>query len=87
MLHVKDKKVTFFCVINLVFQFFQSNKGPIEVYLCPEDVTTPENTSHGDSACSSSSMSSGEDSFLSEDSMSSDSFKSKFIQSYINKKF
>ena len=46
-------------------------------------MASPENTSHGDSACSSAGMSSGEDSFLSEDSMSSDSFKSKSILGHI----
>lgn len=55
--------------------WLKSNKGPIEVYLCPEDVGPSEGHSHADSACSSSSTSSGEDSFLSEDSLSCDSFR------------
>ena len=62
----------------------QSQKGPIEVYLCPEDVgqdqnnTTTGSTASTDSACSNGSGSSSDDSFFSEDSTSCDSFKGKF---------
>lgn len=66
--------------------WLKSSKGPIEVYLCPEEVNSPSTSDHNttsssstDSACSSSNLSntsgSGEDSFFSEDSTSCDSFK------------
>ncbi|XP_052765473.1 transcription factor E2F3-like [Mya arenaria] len=59
--------------------WLKSSKGPIEVYLCPEEVgqnsDSSNTTSHSDSACSNTSASSGDDSFFSEDSTSCDSFK------------
>ncbi|XP_053381995.1 transcription factor E2F2-like [Mercenaria mercenaria] len=61
--------------------WLKSSKGPIEVYLCPEEVNNqpdPNTTtsSNADSACSTSNTSSsGEDSFFSEDSTSCDSFR------------
>lgn len=61
--------------------WLKSSKGPIEVYLCPEEVNNQpdQNTttcSNTDSACSTSNTSSsGEDSFFSEDSTSCDSFR------------
>jgi len=64
---------------HVVCPYMQSSKGPIEVYLCPEEVAGSDaNTtmsSNPDSACSNTSASSGDDSFFSEDSTSCDSFK------------
>ena len=51
------------------------------MYLCPEDVGTSEGQNHTDSACGNSSTSSSDDSFFSEDSMSCDSFRSKYRNS------
>ncbi|KAL4218266.1 E2F transcription factor 3 [Mactra antiquata] len=77
----------------------KSSKGPIEVYLCPEEVNNTSSSStttsgcssssssssdhiantscNTDSACSMETVSSSEDSFISEDSTSCDSFKVK----------
>ncbi|XP_052271226.1 transcription factor E2F3-like isoform X2 [Dreissena polymorpha] len=66
--------------------WLKSSKGPIEVYLCPEDAggsgsssgsdaANTTSSSATDSACgSNTSASSGDDSFFSEDSTSCDSF-------------
>ena len=74
-----DSSTLLFMFTSLFFS--QSSKGPIEVYLCPDEVvqSDPNSTtaSNQDSACGNTSLSSGDDSFFSEDSTSCDSFRGK----------
>lgn len=66
--------------------WLKSNKGPIEVYLCPEEAGGEHSDSHG-TGCSSSEEESRSSFSTSEDSRSNDDFKCKLTKLRVSKPF